>query len=296
MPAVVGGYTTPTMAPIEHISDTARWIAAYRAMETERPDAIFRDPYARRLAGEQGAEIVTTLPKGKQSAWALIVRTAVFDEIIRERVASEGVDLVVNLAAGLDTRPWRLDLPASLRWVDVDLPAILRYKLETLRGETPSCRYEAIEADLTDAATRDALLTQLGASASRVLVITEGLIVYLEAEQVHALARALHAAPSFRWWLFDLPNSRLLAMIQKQWGASLARGNAPMKFAVDEAESYFPPLGWRVVQFRSAREEARRLGREWSGAWLTRFLVRISPKAKAESVRRMSGLVLAERI
>src|SRR5215217_1031760 len=261
------------MPPIEHISDTARWIAAYRAMETERPDAIFRDPYARRLAGDRGAEIVATLPNGKQSAWALIARTAVFDEIIRERVASAGVDLVVNLAAGLDTRPWRLDLPSSLRWVDVDLPAILRYKRETLQGETPHCRYEAIEADLTDAAKRDAVLAQLGASASRVLVITEGLLVYLEAEQVHAIAGALHAVPTFRWWLFDLSNARLLAMIQKQWGASLARGNAPMKFAVDDAESYFAPLGWRVVRFRSALEEGRRLRREPPRAWFVHFMM-----------------------
>lgn len=72
------------MPPIEHISDTARWIATYRAMESERPDAIFHDPHARRLGGARGEEIVRTLPGGRASAWALVVRTAVFDEIVRE--------------------------------------------------------------------------------------------------------------------------------------------------------------------------------------------------------------------
>src|SRR6185369_3867114 len=100
---------------IEHISDTARWVAVYRAMETERSDAIFHDPFARRLAGARGQQIVDALPGGRATAWAMIVRTAVFDELILTTVARERVDLVVNLAAGLDARPWRLEgLPPSL--------------------------------------------------------------------------------------------------------------------------------------------------------------------------------------
>ena len=102
---------------IENISDTARWVAYYRAMETERPDAIFRDPFASKLAGERGQNIVDSVPQGRAMAWAMIVRTAVFDEIILDRVRNGGCDTVLNLAAGLDTRAWRMNLPASLRWM-----------------------------------------------------------------------------------------------------------------------------------------------------------------------------------
>lgn len=116
--------------PVEHISDTARWVAFYRALETERPDAIFRDPWARRLAGARGEEIVRRLPRARSNAWAMIVRTALFDEIILCLIEREGADLVLDLAAGLDTRAFRLPLPAGLRWVDVDLPAILAHKRE----------------------------------------------------------------------------------------------------------------------------------------------------------------------
>ncbi|HEX2778002.1 MAG TPA: SAM-dependent methyltransferase [Gemmatimonadaceae bacterium] len=282
------------MSPIEHISDTARWVAIYRAMETERPDAIFRDPYARRLAGERGEEIVASMPQGRSTAWAMIVRTAVMDEIIRERIAA-GADLVVNLAAGLDARPWRLDLPPSLRWVDVDFPAMIEYKTAQLRGETPRCRYEAIAADLTDVAKRDALFAQLGAEGRRALVISEGLLIYLEAEQVRALARSLHAVPTFRWWLADIANQRLLRMLQKQWATMLRQANAPMKFGVDDLEGFFEPLGWRVAQFRSTLLEAHRLRREMRFGWLVRFMIGISPRARKEEARRMSGCVLFER-
>jgi len=67
---------------ITHVSDTARWVAVYRAMESERPDALFQDPFARRLAGPEGERIVATMKQGRSMAWAMIVRTAVFDELI----------------------------------------------------------------------------------------------------------------------------------------------------------------------------------------------------------------------
>jgi O-methyltransferase involved in polyketide biosynthesis len=46
---------------IRDISDTARWMAVFRARETDREDAIFRDPFARALAGERGERIASAL-------------------------------------------------------------------------------------------------------------------------------------------------------------------------------------------------------------------------------------------
>jgi methyltransferase (TIGR00027 family) len=283
------------MALIEHISDTARWVAQYRAMETDRPDAIFRDPYARRLAGDRGREIVRTLPQGQATAWAMIVRTAVLDEIILATIAREHTDLVLNLAAGLDARPWRLQLPPALRWVDADLPAILEYKATTLEGETPACRYEAVAADLTDPTARVALLTRLGSEASRALVITEGLLIYLTADHVRDLARDLHRAGGFRWWTADLASPRLLKILDRHWGAALHAGKAPFRFGPAEGTAFFAPFGWREVSFRSGLEEAHRLRREMRLAWLWRLMARLSPKKQREEFRRMSGYMLLER-
>jgi methyltransferase (TIGR00027 family) len=280
--------------PIENISDTARWVATYRAMESERPDAIFTDPFARRLAGEKGQQIVDAMKRGRAMAWPMIVRTAVFDEIILDRVRA-GADMVVNLAAGLDARAWRLPLPPTLRWVDVDLPGILRHKTETLAAETPVCRYEAIAAYLTDPPRRHALFMQLGAEAEKALVITEGLLVYLTPEQVSSLARDLHAARGFRWWVIDLANPRLLAMMSRMWGKTVNAGNAPFQFAPAEGTAFFRPLGWREVAFRSTMDEAQRLHREMRLMWLWRFLGRLGSAARREEARRMSGIVLMER-
>ena len=54
---------------IDSISDTARWAAVYRARETDRPDAVFRDPFAKRLAGERGEQIAAALPFSDQNSW-----------------------------------------------------------------------------------------------------------------------------------------------------------------------------------------------------------------------------------
>jgi methyltransferase (TIGR00027 family) len=282
------------MSTIENVSDTARWVAVYRAMETARKDALFRDPYAARLAGERGTAIVDHMRRGRAMAWAMIVRTAVFDEIILDRVRHHGVRRVVNLAAGLDARAWRLPLPPTLEWVDVDLPGMTAYKRDAMRGERPACAYEAVAADLADAGARRALFERLrgeGGAAST-LVVSEGLLIYLTPDAVAALARDLHDVLGARWWLFDLASPALLAMIHRDWGKSVQA--APFRFGPPEGTAFFAPHGWREVEYRSQVEEARRLGREMPLMWLWRLLGRFASAERKAQWRRFSGFALLE--
>jgi len=281
--------------PIQHVSDTARWAALYRAMESDRPDALFRDPYARKLAGEQGERIVGSMRKGRAWAWPMIVRTAVIDELILRTIDQEGVDTVLNLAAGLDTRPYRLPLPASLTWIEVDFPDVIAYKTGQLADARPACALQHVGVDLTDAARRRALFDQIGAAARRVLVVSEGLLIYLPPEQVAALGRDLASPASLRWWLIDLGSPRLLKMMEKTWGRAVAAGNAPFRFAPAEGTQFFEPLGWREAEFRSMWDESLRLKRSMPFARVWNLVGKLYPKSKREEFRRMSGIVLLER-
>ncbi len=278
---------------IRNVSDTAHWVAVYRAMESERPDAIFRDPYARRLAGPRGEAIVRALPRGRALAWSMIVRTAVMDELILRAVNRDGVRTVANLAAGLDARPWRLDLPPRLTWLDVDLPEIQEYKRLTLEGEKPQCQLEWVPADLADPAARRAVLARVGSSPGPALVITEGLLIYLEREQVMALATDLAATANLRWWILDIASPALLKMVSKSWGRSLSRG-APFKFAPEEDTAFFEPAGWREVEYRSMFDESLRLKRTMRFARFWKFVGRFYPKKLREKFERFSGIVLME--
>jgi methyltransferase (TIGR00027 family) len=267
----------------------------YRALESERPDAVFHDPYARKLAGPQGEEILRTLPKALDFAWPMIVRTAVMDEIIMRSIQRHGVDAVLNLAAGLDARPYRLALPAELRWFEADFADMLDYKASQLQGERAACTVEQLRVDLTDVAARRAALARAAAGARRVLVIAEGLLIYLEREQVTELASDLHAQSSIHYWLIDIAMPRILQMMEKNWGKYLREGNAPFRFAPAEGTAFFEPLGWREVEFRSNWDESFRLNRTMKYGNVFRFLSRFYPKRVREGFSRFAGVALLER-
>lgn len=278
---------------IRNVSDTAHWVAWYRVMESDRPDAVFRDPYARRLAGPRGEAIVKAMPRGRAMAWPMIVRTAVMDEMILRAVNRDGARTVVNLAAGLDARPWRLDLPIKLTWLDVDLPEIQQYKRETLQDEKPQCHLEWIPADLANAAARRDVLSRVATSPGPALVITEGLLIYLEREQVMALATDLAATANLKWWILDIASPALLKMIGKTWGRSMQ--SAPFKFAPEEDTAFFEPAGWRELEYRATFDESIRLKRSMPFARFWRLVARFYPKKTRERFKRFTGIVLMER-
>ena len=275
---------------IRNVSDTARWVAIYRAIESERSDAIFRDPYARRLGGERGEAIVRELPDGESMSWPMVVRTAVMDEIVT-RCVQQGARTVLNLAAGLDARPYRMDLPASLRWIHVDMPEMLDYFREQMAGETPRCRLEFVAADLRETDARRALFAD-AAKEGPVLVITEGLLIYLKPEDVAALARDLRDVARARWWLSDLASPMVLKRLEKRWSPALREGNAPFLFGPAENTAFFEPFGWKESEFRSNWDESIRLGRTMRGIWFLKIVMALLPKAKREKNRRTSGMML----
>jgi methyltransferase (TIGR00027 family) len=256
---------------IRDITDTARWVAVYRARESDRPDALFRDPFARRLAGERGEEIAASLPFSDKNEWSWTARTYLFDLFIADQV-QRGVDTIVNLAAGLDARPYRMSLPAALDWVEVDLPELLAYKEEVLRDEKPLCALRRIGLDLSEVGARRELFEELGRKARKALIITEGLIIYLTRDEVGLLARDLSVPRSFQLWVTDLASPGLLRLLTKNMGARLSEGGAVLKFAPEEGPEFFTPHGWKPVDVRSLLKTAAGLRRLPLGLRLTALL------------------------
>ena len=245
-------------SPISNVSDTARWVAVYRARESARPDALFHDPYAQLLAGERGQAIAAFMPRQARSGWPLIARTKLMDELILATIA-KGCDCVVNLAAGFDTRPYRLEVPSSLRWIEADLPALTEEKEELLKDAQPRCQLRRIKVDLGDSPARVAVLKDAVGASANALVITEGLLLYLEEAQVRSLAMDLDAQTGIRWWMLDLASPALLKMMKKSMGPQLA--NAPMKFGPANGVAFFEDLGWRATQVQSILRGAARFRR-----------------------------------
>jgi methyltransferase (TIGR00027 family) len=220
------------------------------------------------------------------------VRTAVLDRLILDKVNRDEVDFVLNIGTGFDTRPWRLGLPAKLQWLDVDLPRILDHKAEVLRGRSTSCQYEALPADILDASQRAAVLSAFPATR-RVLVVTEGLLVYLKPTQVRELAEDLWNRPSCKWWFTDLVGPRALQLLRQVWSVKL-RADA-FHFGPADSVRFFGKLGWQEESFHSSQEEARRLNRVPRNAWLVRLLSLLSTPSTREELRRLSGVAVMAR-
>jgi methyltransferase (TIGR00027 family) len=251
--------TDPT-STVRGISDTARWVAYFRALETRRPDALFRDPYAERLAGAHGFNIANTLPDGNKHEWAWVARTYLFDQFL-SRAIQGGADLVVNLAAGLDARPYRLELPATLQWVEVDLPDIISYKEEILANEEPRCRLERVSLDLSDVPGRRTLFAELNSRAQKIVVASEGLLIYFATEDVASLAKDLAAEKHFQSWVIDLASPGQLRLMQRTSGKQLSEVGAAFKFGPPEGANFFTPHGWEPKDVQGMLKTAAQCNR-----------------------------------
>ncbi len=282
---------TQTDQQLRNISDTARWVAVYRAQETLRPDAVFRDPFAAKLAGERGREIAREMTFSQKHEWSFVTRTYLIDQFITEQVL-DGVEMVVNLAAGLDARPYRMSLPETLEWVEVDLPELLDYKEEILKDDKPVCPLEHIRLDLANVDARRALFAQLSARAKKILILTEGLLIYLSPEEVAALAQDLAAPASFQRWVFDLVSPGLLKMLQGGMNAQLSKANAPLRFGPEDSVDFFRPHGWGNADVRSLLKTAGKLGRL---NWKMR-LISFLPEPPRPGPRPWSGICLLQRV
>jgi methyltransferase (TIGR00027 family) len=280
---------------IQNVSDTAFMVAAYRALESERPDALFRDPLAAPLAGDRGKNIVASLPRGAfVGGWSVIIRTVVIDRLIQAAIA-DGIDTILNLGAGLDTRPYRMDLPPSLRWIEADFPHMIAWKEEKLATETPRCRLERIGVDLGDDAAREKFLSAVAAGSPKILVLTEGVIPYLTPEQVAALAGNLKSQASFHYWIADYFAPETYRYRRRK-GMTRAMKNAPFRFEPPDFFGFFRALGWQPKQTLYLAEEAEQLHRPLRFPWPMRLWISLvslflSPERRA-SLKRFMGYVL----
>jgi methyltransferase (TIGR00027 family) len=249
------------MEPIlNNITDTALWVAIFRADESERPDAVFHDPFARLLAGERGEKIANAIEFSRKNSWTFVARTFLFDELIRQHI-KDGFETIISLAAGLDTRPYHMDLPSTLRWIEVDHAEIIDYKEKILADKKPVCRLESIALDIANRKKRLALFKKIESHSGKTLVICEGLMIYLTEQEAAELADDLSGRPSFRRWAFDLVSPTVLAMSQKEMGTVLKQANITFKFAPEEGESFFEQHGWVHISSHSQMKTAAILKR-----------------------------------
>jgi methyltransferase (TIGR00027 family) len=254
-------------APANPIAATSRWMAAARARESERADRLFNDPLAAVLAGPDGFAWLERMKSAAGSGGPElypVIRTRFFDEFLLEACRTSRMRQVVLVAAGLDTRAFRLDWPPQTRLYEMDLSEVLEAKDAIIKkaGAQASCERRTIRADLRQDTWPEALLAAGYRPQTSSVWLIEGLLFYLPRTAVHTLLEKVSAQTVTGSLLgLDVMN-RGLFVSPATWPQQLALAwqGAPGRFGTDDPEILLADHGWDadVIQ---AGEEGANFGR-----------------------------------
>jgi methyltransferase (TIGR00027 family) len=249
---------------VEAVSYTAQWTAAARAVESERPDgALFTDDLARDLAAPRGFELLDKYGGGGLLPY-IAIRTRFLDDSIASVLAEGGIRQVVFVAAGMDTRAYRLDWPADTVVYEVDHDGLMVEKAERLSrlGATNRVERRPVSADL--AGDWLPALAQAGHDREApTLWVVEGLFFFLTEEQAAGVLRTLGqaSAPGSRL-ATDMVNKQMLrSPFNQTFLTALRDDGTPWVFGTDEPEEFLSGTGWKPREVKQPGESGAGEGR-----------------------------------
>jgi methyltransferase (TIGR00027 family) len=239
------------------LGETALWTASVRARESQREDRLFSDPWAAALAGEHGSTWIAQ--RSEEGTLPIVLRTRYFDDFLQRISSQHGIRQIVLMAAGLDTRAFRLNWPQGTRIFELDQPEVLNYKEEIINsiGARPTCERQVIKKDLTES-WKEALTLNGFDPLERTCWLLEGFLFYLPNETVIQLIRDVNDLAASECWLgFDIINGAVLTSPwTKAWVDMQAQSGAPWIGTLDDPESFLASLGWTATLTQAGQADA----------------------------------------
>jgi methyltransferase (TIGR00027 family) len=270
------------------------WVAHYRAIESERPDSLFKDPFARILVGDRSLSVEKMQSEASKWAhWTVVMRTYIIDQMIKDLI-SNGVTTFLNLGAGLDSRPYRMNLPAEVQWIEVDFPHIIEHKRVQLEKFNPSCKLETIALDLSNRVLRQSFFEELAQKHPKIAVLTEGVLPYLTEEQVSELSEDLIRHSSFKYWICEYISEKSYRYLKDPKRMDALK-NAPFQFYPEDWMRFFGERGWHLEQSQFYTEISEKLGRPTPMPKIFKLFEFVMGKKWAAPFKRMSGFLIWKR-
>jgi methyltransferase (TIGR00027 family) len=249
------------------VGSTARWVAASRALETESANPLFSDPFARELAGDAGFALLTSLWTGVTPTSGtvpepyFVIRTRFLDDALLAAVRASSFTQVVVLAAGLDTRAFRLGWPEGLVLFEVDRHDVFNHKetvLKRLKAQ-PRCERRIVRADFSQPWT-DAILSAGFDSSRPAAILAEGFLPYLDESVVARLFETIGSLAREGSWLgLDTINAEWLVSpwpFYQTYLKKLAELGCPWVFGVNDPEQFLAQYGWTGTIAQPGEPEA----------------------------------------
>ncbi|BAJ25916.1 MULTISPECIES: SAM-dependent methyltransferase [Kitasatospora] len=255
-------------ASLDAVERTALLTAALRAAETRRPDRLYEDPYADALAGDIGPELLAqvraaTFPADGERTLPSTpdynaIRTRFFDDYLKEAAADPATTQIVLAPAGMDSRAYRTDWPARVRWFEVDRPAVLAYKQQRLGAVQARTDHRKVAVDLTSPDWEQDLQNAGYDPSAPSTWLLEGLLYYIPEADTHRILQRVAA--------ISAPGSRIAADIVNADALTLAhmRGlldvfeswGCPWLFGTNEPEALFDQYGYTTRALQPGEDGA----------------------------------------
>jgi methyltransferase (TIGR00027 family) len=285
----------PDTSPVKNVSDTAFWVATYRALESKKENPLFRDPLAEELAGEYGKRVSGSMkPIARYAYWSVTIRTCLIDDYLLKYI-DQGYKTIINLGAGLDTRPYRLTMPADTQWIEIDFPEVIDFKNKKLQKHKPNCSLERIGFNLSNEAERVNCFNELNNKIGPAIILTEGVIPYLSEDAVGSLAKDIKDQSNFKLWLAEYYSPKVYPRYQSPKFKSLM-GDTPFQFFPVDWLAFFESYGWTQKEVKYLHDEAQKHQRNFPLPLFAKILrVIIGEKRMMKSIRTFSAYILFEK-
>ncbi len=256
----------------QRLASTACWIAAVRAQESTRANRLFHDPWAASLAGQEGQVWRERMTGGKEeNEVGLVIRTRFFDDFLQRVTWKHQVPQVVLVAAGMDTRAFRLSWPPCTCLFELDFTALFERKEPLLlaAGAVPACQRCIVGVDVSTDWKKS--LQQAGFDPKlRTVWLLEGLLFYLSTEVVERLFEMITSlSPTGSWLGCESKNSEMLTSAStRSWIEALKAEGVPWISSMDHPEAFLAGYGWDATVVQPG-EEGVHFGR-WLGPLVSR--------------------------
>jgi O-methyltransferase involved in polyketide biosynthesis len=172
---------------------------------------------------------------------------------------------------------------------------MIELKESRLAGERARCTLERVKLDLSDVPARRKFLGDIAARFKRVLVLTEGVVLYLTVDAAAQLAEDLRAQQTFAQWIVDYLSPSAVRYSQR---SGVAMRNAPFLFDPEDVFAFFQSHGWGTKEVRYLWDEGQKLGRPLPLPatvtrllWLRRLFM---SHARRKEAQRFMGYMLLE--
>jgi methyltransferase (TIGR00027 family) len=214
------------------------------------------------LAGPDGEAWWQGLSPQQREGTAIFqpIRTRFFDEWLAYATTDARMCQIVLLAAGLDTRAFRLTWPEGTRLFELDQPQVLAEKERHLAeaGVTAACERIPVAVDLAAPAWPHQLVAAGFVPQERGIWLLEGFLFYLaENDVLQVLDQVSTLAAPVSWLGFDVMNHAMLTSPwRRDWQEEMRRLGVPQRSAMDEPETVLGPRGWRATVVQPGEETA----------------------------------------